>query len=202
MKSTFVYGLIVCILALCITQPSGAMIMCCDNEISANSTAMLVTEGLYTGWYRYTIQLEWDFDKDLSHWDLILKLGCKDPDHLIEGASGSSVKGCAIVEWTGRFKRNGDKSLNPDVTDPVLKYEPDRDPGKVGSGTFIFYSNIIPEDNGPYPDIVVGKAGNCPDTYGPLYGDYPSCNIVPEPATVLLLGLGSLVLIGRKASGR
>jgi hypothetical protein len=33
------------------------------------------------------------------------------------------------------------------------------------------------------------------DIYGTLYGAYPSCKVIPEPATIFLLGSGLVVLI-------
>lgn len=198
MKSKFCSAVIVCIIAIFLPASQLQAVVSCDNEIIATSTAEYTPAGAFPGWYLYTIEVEWDFGQDLSHWDLILKLGCRDEDHFIEGATGSTGEGEAIIAWVGSLERNGDPSLDPQVTDPVLKYEPASAPGQSGSGIFIFYSNIIPEDNGPYPDLIVGKSGICPDTYGPLYGDYPSCNTVPEPATVLMLGLGATFLVGKK----
>ena len=55
--------------------------------ITGTSTATLITEGDYTGWYFYQIEFEWDLDAQgagLSHWNLILKTDCASPDHLIE----------------------------------------------------------------------------------------------------------------------
>lgn len=105
--------------------------------------------------------------------------------------------------WSGYFERNGDPSLDPPVTDPVAKcndpfFPPDAEPGPEGYGTFSFYAYIIPE-YGLYTDVLVAKAGTIPDTYGDLTGAYPSCIIIPEPATICLLGLGALAgLIKRK----
>jgi hypothetical protein len=176
--------------------------------VSGTSTATLITEGQYSNLYLYTIQIQWNLTKDISHWDLILKPGCAADDHLI---IFPAQRGCfnrcfnhgwfnhRTVTWTGSFDRNGDKSLNPDVLLPVIKYEPSRGhPGRFGSGTFSFYCNIIPEYNGPYSNVLVAKAGNSPDTYGTLTGAYPSCNVIPEPATIVLLGSGLLVLLRKK----
>jgi len=200
MKSMCKNTVIVFILAVALfTQKLNAVII--SPYINAQSTAEQITEGEYSGWYKYTLVVNWNLCESLSHWDLILKPGCAACDHIIEFPcpAGSSGRCRFKIYWTGEFNKKGDKSLNPDVLDPVVKYEPIIfNPGKSGSGTFYFISNIIPENNGPYADIVVAKAGCCPDVYGTLTGDYPSCTIVPEPATISLLGLSMLFVMLKK----
>jgi hypothetical protein len=200
MKSICKNTVIVFILAIALfTQKLNAVII--SPYISAQSTATQITEGEYSGWYKYTLVVNWNLCKSLSHWDLILKPGCGARDHIIEfpEPAGSSGSGCHEIFWTGEFNKKGDRSLNPDVLDPVVKYEPNIfNPGRSGSGTFYFISNITPENNGPYPNIVVAKAGNCPDVYGTLTGDYPSCTVTPEPATISLLGLSMLFVLVKK----
>jgi hypothetical protein len=205
--------------------------------ISAQSTATLITDGEYTGWYKYQLDVNWNLNKRFSQWDLILKPGCAASDHIIVfpcPAGYSSGQRHDIiwgrrhnitwgrrydVTWLGIFKRNGDRRpdpiffprfagfsrgrrhditwLDPDILDPVIIYKTAHGrPGKSGSSTFFFISNIIPEYD-TYEDVVVAKAG-CHDTYGTLTGDYPSCTIIPEPATILLLGSGLVILFGKK----
>lgn len=181
--------------------------------VAGTSSAALITEGDYAGWYLYKIDIDWDLGQPgegagLSHWDIILKQNCVLPDHLIEfdtpagfSTSEDFPYDVTALGWTGYFERNGDPSLSSEEK-PVVKYDSPHypeggEPGPAGSGTFFFYSNIIPE-NGIHPDALVGKAGNIPDTYGELTGAYPSCTIVPEPATIIMLGLGSGFLLMRK----
>jgi len=186
--------LLTVILALCL-YPANLFACNVVPDINGFSTATEIFEGEYEGWYYYEIEVDWNLEQDISHWDLILKPGCAEDDHLIESASGISNGG--LITWLGYFERKGDKSMNPDITYPVVKFEPEGEPGSSGSGTFWFYSNIEPEYLGPYIDTVAAKAGTT-DTYGPLEGAYPSCNVSPEPATVLLLGAGSLLLVKKK----
>lgn len=176
--------------------------------ISGHSSATAITEGDYEGFYLYQVDVVWDFgcnSAGLSHWDLILKEGCKLPGHLIEfdSPAGFSTSeqypfDANAMGWSGYFQLKGDPSLTLE-SGPVVKYDSpffpgSVEPGAIGYGTFFFYSNIEPEF-GIYIDVLVGKAGHIPDVYGDLTGAYPSCRIVPEPATVCMLGMGSGLLL-------
>ncbi len=188
--------LLTVILALCL-YPANLFACNVVPDINGFSTATEIFEGEYEGWYYYEIKVDWNLNRNISHWDLILQPGCAEDDHLIEGAGGISNDG--LITWLGYFEREGDKSMKPDITEPVVKYEPCCNPGRSGSGTFWFYSNIepYPDYYGPYEDAVAAKAW-CTDIYGPLEGAYPSCNVSPEPTTVLLLGAGSVLLVKKR----
>jgi len=177
--------------------------------ISATGTAELVTGGDYAGWYKYTYDLTWDLTKGLSHWDLILKPGCTEPDHKIvfdTGIGGPydglSTGGCwtprkpvvFTVSYEGMFEPQGDPSVK--LTAPLVKWEPyetSGEPGSTGVGRFWFYANILPE-YGTFDNALAAKYGRN-KTFGDLAGAYPSCRTIPEPATLVLLGLGSLGLL-------
>jgi len=128
-------------------------------------------------------------------------------DHLIEfdtpagySTSEEYPEDPTAMGWSGYFQRDGDPSVG--VSGPVVKYDnpfypSDAEPGTEGYGTFSFYANIIPE-NGTYENALVAKAGKIDPAYGDLTGDYPSCTIIPEPATILLLGLGGLALLRKR----
>ena len=167
--------------------------------ISGLSMATQLTDGAYAGWYLYEIQIEWNLNRGLSHWDLILKPGCAEDDHLIEfpNPAGWSIGESGLIYWAGLFAL-WDKSLEPDLYNPLIKYEPIGEGSKMGSGMFYFYSNIVPEYKGPYADVLVAKNGNEPDIWGDLTGAYPSCTIVPEPATITLLGGGLLIFLSKR----
>jgi len=180
-------------------------------DIAGTSTATLITGGPYDGWYLYELAIEWDLDgpgTGLSHWDLVLYAGCAEVDHLIEfdspaGYSTTETEPANPIAmgWSGYFNRGGDPGAG--ITDPVLKYNDpffpeNAQPGEQGYGTFSFYANIIPE-YGAYENALVAKAGVGADpVYGDLVGAYPSCTIIPEPTTVLMLAFGSLLLLNKR----
>lgn len=179
--------------------------------IPGSSTATLIEGGTYDGWYRYDIDIEWDLNAQgagLSHWDLILKAGCAEPDHLIvfdpeagyDSYAGYSKNGLEPgpweFGWQGYFDRTGDTSVEPDITDPVVKFNDAYDldggsdvPGSQGHGTFSFYANIIPE-YGTYTDALVAKAGQV-EARDALEGAYPSCTRIPAPGVLMLSSIGT-----------
>ena len=174
--------------------------------IDGISTATLITEaGPYQDWYLYEVFVEWNLDGQgtgLSHWDVKLKTGCANTDHLIEfdtpagySTTEDSPTDPTAMGWSGYFIRTGDPTVPGD--DPVLKYNDPyypltAEPGPVGYGTFYFYANIIPE-NGTYAGGVIAKYGTT-SVAGDLTGDYPSCTVIPEPGSILLFGLVPLLL--------
>ena len=180
--------------------------------ISAESTAELIVEPgtEFNGWYLYQTAIQWDFSDQnaLSHWDLLLKMECLQPDHLIEfgdlpdGFSNSEEfpTDPQAIQWEGFFLRTGDPTIQPGTMNPVVKYEPYEPVGaevpKVGQGTYWYYSNIVPEIVN-FDERIIAKAGDNL-FFGPLQGAYPSCTIIPEPTSSALLSLGALGLITKR----
>jgi hypothetical protein len=218
------------------------IVLCCSianaDLLTGTSTASQVTaddlaaapEGVHIGWYKYTIDVSWELTVQgggMSHWDLILKLGCAELDHLFGfGGFESNISGLSTsedfpeepftVNWFAYLNRNGDPAVG--ISDPLVKYEfpvldengdpipPAEEPGADGYGVFWYYANVLPQNgsdgNGAvWENALVAKAGSN-TVWGNLTGDAPSCTVipgeVPEPSTIILLGLGSLALIRKR----
>ncbi len=177
------------------------------SSISGTSTAILLGDGDYAGLYLYQIDLEWDSNysncADLEKWVLKLKSVCSGPDHLFQfdtyagySTSQSHPDNPSSMGWSGWFIRN----ILPDL--PLAKYGKPYFPegiesGPEGHGTFWFYSNVIPE-YGTYENVLIGIDGCRVVVIGDLTGAYPSYTIVPEPATVVMFGLGGGFLLIKK----
>ena len=197
--------------AIVIAGVTGSSLANLTPYIQGSSTATLIVGGPLDGWYRYDIEIQWDLDEQgagLSHWDLILKAGCAEPDHLIlfdpevgnDSYAGYSNNGFVPgppweFGWLGSFDRTGDTSVEPDITEPVVKYNSPTDlndggdPGSEGNGIFSFYANIIPE-YGTYTDVLVAKAGQV-EARGALEGAWPSCTKIPAPGALMLASIGA-----------
>ena len=187
-------------------------------ELSATGTAELVLGGEFDGWYKYTYDVTWTFEHGLSHLDIILKFGCLDGLHFFGFDYDEQVPGSHDGESTGTgwetgdpvvftvqyrafFEPAGDPSI-PGITQPIMKWEPipgADEPGHEGVGAFWFYANVVPE-NVVLDNVLAAAKHGAASTFGRLTGAYPSCNVVPEPASMALmaLGLGAVTLVRRK----
>jgi len=179
--------------------------------ISATGAAEKVTAGDYAGWYKYTYEVTWSqFDYGLSHLDIVLKEGCAAADHLYvfdvadlgltedghstgeDWHSGDAV--IFTVSYKGEFQAISDPGWpGGSLPGPLVKWDAIEDgdePGKQGVGEFWFYANILPED-GTFDDVLAAKYGQ-DKVFGDLDGAYPSCQIIPEPATLVLMAVGGV----------
>jgi hypothetical protein len=93
---------------------------------------------------------------------------------------------------------SGEECSDPDVIQPVITFDPRDRSKRFGAATIYFYSDLVPEYSGPYADALVVQTSRYSDIYGTLNGAYPSYAVIPEPATIVLLGWGSLVLLWKK----
>ena len=136
--------------------------------------------------WMYTMEISWDMDSQfaLSHVNLLLDPGlgtclCQDfHDALMWGSPAGSSTGYpddCMVDYDAYLACDGDPSI-PGVEGFLLKFEPIEggscEPGPVGTGTFVFYSNLPPapidEDILSVVDKFSGE--NC---LGSLAGDFP-----------------------------
>ncbi len=218
-------------MAFCISVASASAAV-----LTATSTSEAFDDGAGGVYYKYTIDLQWDFSdatqNDMSHWavDLNQTLLCpfavKDefgqdtgsiwfeqehPTYIapsdglvypyisgIDGISTSETSTELEVLWLGLIDLppaagNGVKYEQPllyDSANPTPPVAPE--PGNTGNGQFWFYSIFAPTE--VTEGIITAKADNF-DVDGSISGSLPYC--IPEPATLMLLTLGGL-MIARK----
>lgn len=175
---------------------------CCYGDVVVSYiggavTSSLQTSGDYAGLYKYEFDIEWDLPKGLSHVDIVLP-ECLQTDNIIfefEEPAGYSTgeenPELDAINWLGEFEPR-DPSI--DLESELIKYEPIEifdEPGKMGSGYFWFYSDIGPVYLNCLP-VIAAKNGR-----EPVYGE-----VIPEPATIFLLGLGSFFTLVCKKKNR
>jgi hypothetical protein len=176
-----------------------------DPSVSGTSTATLVTEGEHEGLYLYTMGVQWNLRRRTNNLDLMLDLdsGGATDDHFISFSlqRGYFSRHRAALFDGSLVSMKGEEISDSDVIQPVIEFGPSRGRGhsiRFGTATIHFYSDLVPEYNGPYADVLVVKTRSSSDTYGTLSGAYPSYTVIPEPATIVLLSWGSIVLLWKK----
>ncbi len=173
-------------------------------SVSGTSTATLVTEGEYEGLYLYTVEVQWNLRRRSNNLDLVLDLGTggATDDHFISFSlqRGYFSRHRDALGGGSLVSMKAEENSDSDVIDPVIEYEPSRGSGhsiRFGTATIYFYSALAPK-NGSYGDALIAKTSRYSDTYGTLSGAYPSYAVIPEPATIVLLSWGSIVLLWKK----
>lgn len=179
----------------------------------------VVPQGVEVGWYKYTVNISWEFAEEegegeaLSFSAFLLQEGCAGPGRelifdTISGYSTSetSPEDTEAVTWFGALELNGGSTSKELEGIPLIKYEQhtgqSEEPGVSGSGTSWFYSNIIPQngsdgEGATWENGLFALTGGS-EIFGDFTGDGPSCTIIPEPATICLLGLSGLALVRKR----
>ncbi len=172
--------------------------------ITGTSSATLIDKGDYAGLYRYDISLSWKQISNFNEINLPLNINLDQTQRIIfpEPAGYSLSEGPHenVTTWIGTFVDNYNSSLfgGKDYIDFTAIFTPSsQNHGKTSSGTFSFYSDIVPQyvlDK----TVFVEHSGHKPKNYGDIKGDFPSETSIPEPATIVLLGIGAVPLLFRK----
>ena len=157
-----------------------------DCSITGIVTATENVDGPDLGDWCYTLELTWDTGSQyaLSHFDFLLDMeggncNCEDFSDALAwedpvGSSNGEPDDCTVY-YAAYLECDGDPSI-PDVEGILLKFEPyeddDCEPGPVGFGTFVFYSDLEPapiaENNLFLIDKFAGFACS-----GEISGDFP-----------------------------
>lgn len=169
------------VLGLCVLMTAASGPAYAD-EVSGTITAE-PTDRPDLGNYKYTFSFSWDTSQGLSHVDLLLSvLACTafcdgTAPILFPSPAGSTISTCEAF-FGGALRCTGDPSV--DEIGVLLKFERLADeeclPGKQGTGTFVFYTNLPPRASQTYEDVILIKNGRFKD-YGDLVGQLPGCQL-------------------------
>jgi hypothetical protein len=163
-------------------------------SITGTITAEMVDHEL--GLYRYTLELSWDTGTvyGLSHFNLWLNngiTGCVCDDFIealaweYPAGSSSGVPDDCMIDYEAMLECNGDPSI-PDLDGILLKFEPMEDgscePGPMGTGTFVFYSDLEPAPISDDSLFLVDKHAGFSCT-GEVTGEFPALLCDPVSTT-------------------
>ena len=147
--------------------------------VTGTSVATLETSGPFAGFWKYTLQLNWQTPKGLSHitidcgFGLCAELACGQTYQFESPAGESSGEPECTVLYDGQFNCDGDPSI--DFEDPVIKFDvadgQECEPSKNGSGTFVYYANVGPHHDAELPVVLIKNGRNVCD--GVVSGDCP-----------------------------
>ena len=170
-----------------------------DCMVSAEISAQQTDNPL--GAFEYTMEFSWDMDSQygLSHFNLMVDAaggtcGCDDISDAIffETIAGSSSgQDSCSVDYNAFLECSGDPTI-PDVDGILFKFEPVEDicePGNMGSGTIMFYSDLEPADIDE-EIISMSDKGAHVYCYGSISGVFPG--LACDPVATEAMPLGSL----------
>jgi hypothetical protein len=187
------------VLILALTALMTPALASADCLISAEISAQQTNNAL--GAYEYTMDFTWDMDTQygLSHFNLMVDAaggtcGCDDISDFIffdTIAGTSSGDDACSVDYNATLECTGDPTI-PNVDGILFKFEPveaDCEPGNIGSGTIVFYSDLAPA-NVDEEVIAMSDKGAHVYCYGTISGVFPAlaCN----PVATETLSFGSL----------
>ena len=159
--------------------------------VSGTITAELQGSGSFAGLYKYTIVITWDTPQGLSNVTLDCGFGecvqqaCEQTFAFdsLAGTSDGEPEPCT-AGYSGEFNCNGNPSVG--VTDPIVKWAAlngDCEPGRTGTATLCFYTNLPPNAGSEQPVFLVKNGQNV--CQGQITGDCPvsPCTVPTRPST-------------------
>ncbi len=166
-----------------ITLPTAALAVCTIDGVVTAEPNLAHPE---MGDWMYTLHLTWDTGVQyaLSHFDLVLDVpgGTCSCSTFLAGLNWTNPAGSSdgepeicSVEYDIMLECNGDPSI-PGDEGIILKFEPIEDdacePGPMGSGTFVFYSDLGPAPIDEDALLLIQKFAGLACA-GRLSGDFP-----------------------------
>ena len=187
-KKLQTFGLLLSAAAI-VAVPGLALAEC---SVTGNIEASMSNDDMLP-MYMYTMTVTWDMDSPhgLSHLDLIVDMqggtcDCSDfyeAIHFESYAGSSDGEYDCTVDYMGFIECGGDPSI-PGVDGILFKFEPDEtggcEPGPMGTGTFVFYSDLAPVPVDSQFLAMVDKAGQ-ESCSGSITGVFPGMACDPVP---------------------
>ncbi len=185
MEASLRYTLLATTIMLSICLPAMASAQCVGGSISSE----LMNSGPHAGLFKYTVSINWDTEKGLSHVTLNCSFGeCATAacGHTWEFDSPGGIgtggdPGNCDFDFAGEFNCNGDASIG--IDEPILKWDAIDDgceAEKTGTGTLCFYTDVPPA-MGDVPVVLVKNGQSiCEDV---LVGDCPLACPIPVQRT-------------------
>ena len=185
-----------CAVALCAIFVVAGTSLVSAQCLSGNVTAELQTSGTYAGLWKYTATVTWDTPSGLSNLTLDCGFGaCPDeaclqtylfdtPAGTSDGKTTTGPPASCVAEYSGEFNCSGNPSIG--WMDPIIKWDAlggGCEPGKTGTGSFSFYTNLGPRSDSQLPMVLIKNGqqvcsgtltGQCPE---------PPCVVPVEPTS-------------------
>jgi hypothetical protein len=172
--------------------------------ITGTSSSTFIDNGQYSGLYRYDVSISWKGRRNLDEIIILLNNNLDESQQFLfpepAGSSTAYRSPGILTTWTGTFVDNQNSKLfnGKEYIQFAASILPAKGRlGRGGFGTFTFYSDLAP-DFGLHDNILVEYGGHGQKNYGDVSGALPSVQIIPEPATIALIGIGGFMLFFRK----